>query len=434
MMKQFLLLIFFIPCSINLSGQENTLASKKRLDFAKTYFELGGNLFPSFTGKRFLGNSITTFEHPGSFNPYLNWGGFHFWGHAEFYVSFPLTQLNLKRKAETDFQLTHYVATGARFLPWAFEEKKIRPYIGFSWSALDFKQIIKPNEDQPTLSKDFMLVPDIGFLYGYKDFAIRIGVNYFHSNAWQYPMSKTEFEEISTPKFNLQVGLVYSFESSHDKNPETNKKWNSYPTVSRLSLDATRFGDFFVGIGPSVSFSLAKSEYNKSDFPYLNDKLSSSTYYDIALGYQFNKANLFSALSFRNPRYENTGYGTKQTIQKTSLAFEVSKFLTDYSGFVPYIGLNIAYDHIQYSENTNDADRKLTFRKVEPGITVGWDILPGKTEEYLILRTNLRWYPLSSLDIDNKSFDFSQLEYNLIQVVFYPGRFLKSRHKIGFNW
>lgn len=66
--------------------------------------------------------------------------------------------------------------------------------------------------------------------------------------------------------------------------------------------------------------------------------------------------------------------------------------------------------------------------KAEPGITFGWDIAPGKTSEALLLRTNLRWYPFSKIEIDHKAFHLSQLEYNLIQVVFYPGR-LKNKKR-----
>ncbi|HAS40317.1 MAG TPA: hypothetical protein DCS93_07550 [Microscillaceae bacterium] len=410
-------------------GQTDTLtkAKKKRLDFAKTYFELGGSYFPAFQGKRLVNNAIQTFENSASLNPYLNWGGFHFWGHAEFYVTFPLSNLNqiLNPNEDTSFEMNHSVATGVRFFPWAFREGRIRPYVGLGWSALTFKQIIKPEENQPEHYKDFLLVPEVGLLYGYKNFAVRVGARYFQDNKWRYPITKTTFADINTPKYSFYAGLAYSFESSKNVDPKLQKKWNNYPTISKVSTSATRFGDFFVGIGPSVSFSLEKSTFNEQNFPHLQNQLSSQSYFDIALGYQFNKANLFTALSFRNPTYETKGYGTEQTIQKTSLLLEVNKFLTDYSGFAPYIGLNVAYDHFKYSEKIELGTREIISRKVEPGVTFGWDIVPGKTDEAWILRTNLRWYPLSSFDVDGQKFDFSQLEYNLIQLVFYPGRFFK---------
>lgn len=433
-MKSQCLVILLSLFSLHLFGQADTVAQKKRLDFAKTYFELGGIAMPAFTGKHLSDNDrITAFEHSASLQSYLSWGGFHFWGHAEFYVNFPLSQFNLNQKSEeTDFRSTHSVVTGARFLPWAFQEKKIRPYVGLSWSALDFQQRSAADEGSPIYTKDFLLVPGLGLLYAHKRFAFRLGGNYFFNNQWNYALSKTTFTTINTPSFNVHLGLIYAFENSHDKNQETNKRWNDYPRVSKLSTGFTKKGDFYIGLGPSISFSLARSEFNKSNFPYLNQKQSSNSYFDLALGYQFNQANLFAALSFRNPKFETSGYGTHQTIQKTSIAIELNKFLTDYSGFAPYIGLNLAFDHIQYVEEIEQqASRTLRFQQFAPGLTLGWDIVPGKTEEALVLRTNLRWYPWSSFSIDQQTFHFSQLEYNLIQAIFYPGRYFRSKEKKG---
>lgn len=432
MIKYKLLIAFLIFYSVSLSAQKDTLTivNKKRLDFAKGYFELGGTFIPSFTGKRFSDNEIISFDHSSSLHSTLYWGAFHFWGHAEFYVSFPLKRLNFSSNDQTDATLNHYTVTGARYYPWAAQDKKLRPYIGLSWSALDFKQIIKSNDNQPTLQKNFTWVPDAGILYQYKNFAARLGVNYFLDNQWNYPISKTQFEKIETPNFGVQLGLIYTTDfSKHKDNPKINERWNSYPEVSSLSLNTTRYGDFFIAAGPSISFSLAASDYNDSEFPYLNKKHASETYFDLAIGYQFNKLSGFTALSFRNSVFEQKAYGTTQTIKKTSITIEAAKFLTDYSGFAPFIGINVAYDNIKYSESTDFGSKNLKFNKIEPGITFGWDIVPGKSEEYLILRTNLRWYPFSSFEIEGKKFNFNQLEYNLIQAVFYPERLLKSRKK-----
>jgi len=429
-MKKLLLTFYLLLCLLEAIGQTDTStnARKKRLDFAKTYFELGGNYLPAFNGKQTINNTTNTFTHEASVSPYLNWGAFHFWGHAEFYVSFPLASFQqiTNPSDATNFEMNHSVVSGARFFPWAFRERRIRPYIGIGWSALDFKQIIKPKEDQTRLYKDFLLVPEAGLVYGYKGFVIRLGARYFHENQWEYPTSKTTFESINTPKFSVYAGLAYSFEASKNVKPKLQQKWNNFPTVSKVSLGATRFGDFFVGVGPSTSLSLQQSTFNKVNFPYLQNQLGSGNYFDFAIGYQFNKANIFTALSFRNPKFETSGYGTQQSIQKNSLVLEVNKYLTDYTGFAPYIGLNVAYDHIKYSENTEMSAREIISRKIEPGITFGWDIVSGKTDEAFVLRTNLRWYPRSFFEVDGQKFDFSQLEYNLIQLVFYPGRFLNK--------
>lgn len=413
--------------SISMAQEKDETTKKERLDFAKTYFELGGSFMPSFTGKRLISNQVQSFEHSASINPYITWGGFHFWGHTEFYVTIPLKHISLDKKPETDFELKHFVTTGARLYPWAIKEKKIRPYVGFSWGALNFKQKIKPDDNQTALSKDFMLNYEAGITYNYKKLAFRLGINYLSDNEWDYPLSTSQKTTIKTPKYTAQLGLLYTIEATKNTTKENIKEWNQYPRVAQLSHQAKRFGDFFIGVGPSGSYSLKASDYNKTKFPYLKERLVSKSYYDISAGYQFNKANLFAALSFRNPSYETKGFATTQIIKKNSLALEINKYLMDYTGFAPYIGLNIAYDMINYQENVNGVLREIDFDKnIEPGLTFGWDIVPGKTNEAIILRTNLRWYPKSNFGIDGHNFDFSQLEYNLIQVVFYPTRLLKK--------
>lgn len=427
-MKKQITWLFCILYTVNVLAQSDTLGNEnKRLDFAKMYFEMGGTFLPSFTGLFSQNNEISSFENPASVIQYLNWGGFHFWGHGEFYVTIPLAYRPFSKNEEASSEMFHSVVTGARFFPWAYRENKIRPYVGMNWSALDFQQKITSQEEQSIISKDFMLAYDAGILYGYKNFALRLGLNYLPSNTWEYPISRTQKATINTPKVGLQVGLLYSWDSTKDTNPKNIDKWNSYPTVSKQSLGSTSFGDFYIGAGPSLSFSLKNSGYNQTELPYLKEKMASGNYFDLALGYNFNKAGLFTNLSFRNPKFETEGFGTKQNIQKTALLFEVNKFLIDYSGFTPYLGLNISYDKIKYREDIDGISKDLNLEsKVEPGITFGWDIQPGKNQEAVILRTNLRWYPFSSFDIEGKTFHFSQLEYNLIQVLFYPGR-LKNR-------
>jgi hypothetical protein len=422
MKRLILIAIILIPLLGNAQQEK-----KKRLEFARTYFELGGNYFSSFDGGGHVDGTFTSIEHSATFNPYLNWGGFHFWGHAEFYVTFPLSQFELSSNDVGKHQFNHYVVTGGRYLPWAYQPGKVRPYIGMSWSSLEFQQTMEGQEDTPKMSKDLLLTPDLGLLYGHGNITARVGLNYFRQNKWDYWISPNESVTIKTPKLGLMVGLIYSFDQSYDENPKVNERWNSYPTISKVGYDPATFGDFFVGIGPSSSFSLKKSAYNQSRFPYLADQLTSGNYFDIAIGYQLNTLGMFAALSYRNPEFKTSGYGTEQSIKKSSISFEINKYLIDYTGFAPFVGINIAYDRLNYEEKTSDSNQSLQFMGTEPGLSFGWDIIPGKTDEFLILRTNLRWYPKSSFSVDGMKFRFDQLEYNLIQVVFYPGRFIRSR-------
>ncbi len=425
-MKYQIILLLLAIWSISLEAQDTLNQKRERLDFAKNYFEIGGSFQPSFTGKYLKNGTVTDYENSAGVVQYLNWGGFHFWGHGEFFITFPLNYLAFKKNEETSSQLLHSVVTGARFYPWRYKEKRITPYGGVNWSAVDFKQVVTPEDHHPSLSKDFMVGLDAGVLYGYKNFSLRLGASYLPNTSWEYPISKTQKATVKTPDFSIQLGLMYSMDMTKSTEEANIEKWNDYPTVSKHALGKSSFGNFFIGAGPSISFSLKKSAYNQSELPYLNERLASSNYFDIAAGYTFNKAGMFTSISFRNPKFETEGFGMTQTIKKTSVLLEVNKFLIDYSGFTPYLGINLAYDRIKYSEVDEDTSRALNFQEFEPGVTLGWDILPGKSQEALILRTNLRWYPLSSFEVDGFKFDFSQLEYNLIQVVFYPERLKKK--------
>ena len=421
MTKRHFTLSFILILQLGLFAQSDS-TQKKRLDFGRSYIEVGGSFSPSFTGQQITANGISSFDHSASINPYINWGAFHFWGHAEFYVSFPVGQLLLKPDENVGYSLSHSTVTGARYLPLAYENKKLRPYVGAAWSASLFKQTIKPDEDQPLISKDFNLVPDAGLVYGSDNLSFRLGAKYHNNNEWEYALSKSQFATISTPKLNLQFGIIYTYEGSRKVELETQEKWNNYERTSKIGAATSKVGDFFVGAGPSNSFSLNKSEYNQSMLPYLNNKQVSNLYVDISAGYQFHKPGMFAAVSYRNPKYNNEAYGSTQQIEKTAIALEAVKYFKDYTGFVPYIGLNASYDKLTYTESSENGDISITKESIEPGITFGWDIVPGKTDEALILRTNLRWYPLSEFEVNGNTFNFNQLEYNLIQAVFYPGR------------
>ena len=61
--------------------------------------------------------------------------------------------------------------------------------------------------------------------------------------------------------------------------------------------------------------------------------------------------------------------------------------------------------------------------KKRPVFVFGWDILPTKLE-YMTLRTNLRYTPNLNIDLNSYSIPNSQLEFNIIQLIFYPQRFI----------
>lgn len=65
-----------------------------------------------------------------------------------------------------------------------------------------------------------------------------------------------------------------------------------------------------------------------------------------------------------------------------------------------------------------------------PVFVFGWDILPTKLE-YLTLRTNIRYTSSLNIDASGHAVPNIQLEFNIIQLVFYPQRFINFRkHKL----
>ncbi|MFB2121470.1 hypothetical protein [Parapedobacter sp. 2B3] len=424
--RKFFLLLYLSLCFLSVSAQEYFSEGKNRLNFAKTYFELGGQYSPSFNSKTLNGNVVSFVQNSASLMPYLNIGGIHFWGHADFYISIPLGQINLQKNNSSDFLLNQSVITGARFLPLAYKDNRIRPYVGASWAVVNFKQKSTPDNAQPLFQQNKLLL-DLGLLYGKGNWLVRAGINYNYSNKWQYPLSQTNFQEIETPDWSGNVSIIYTVETTRSKKMEKeNERLNQYGNVTKPTKDALKFGDYFIGAGFATSFMLSNSKYNNNEYPYFNKKGISRTYLDASIGYHFNRAGIITALSYRSPKFVNEAFGIKQTIQKNSFALEAYKFLTDYNGFTPYLGLNITYDNIRFSENQNI---QKTFNQLNPGITFGWDILPGKTEQFFVLRTNLRWYPFSSIKINGQCFSQHQLEYNVIQAVFYPARYKNAKKK-----
>ncbi len=408
-------------------AQEYLSEGRSRLNFAKTYFEGGGILSPGFASKVSDGNSVKEISNPASVMPFLNIGGIHFWGHADFYISIPLGQVNLQKNHP--FDLSQSVVTGARVLPWAYQNKRLSPYAGISWAVLNFRQRSAPGKDQPLYQQN-KLLPEIGLLYGGDSWLIRAGIGFNPSRKWRYPLAPNDFRQIKTPGLNSYLSFAYAIETTRSKDMEQeNRRLNQYRDITRPEQDAIKTGDFFAGIGIATSFMTASPGYNRNKRPYFNRKPISVTYMDLSSGYHFNKAGIITALSYRNPRFIHKAFGITQVVQKKSIALEVYKFLTDYNGFTPYLGLNIAYDNLKFSETDSAGEVRETFNQYNPGITFGWDILPGKTEQFFVLRTNLRWYPFARFRVEGQSYSQSQVEYNVIQAVFYPSRYRNASSK-----
>jgi hypothetical protein len=426
-MRHWLFCLLLPLFSVFSQAQEDGSKERNRLNFAKTYFELGGSLIPGFKGIFTYGASNSAIKYEPSLVPYLNIGGIHYWGHADFYISIPLVQKNWPFRGVSDLQHGHSVVTGARFFPWATKPGIFRPYVGASWAV----EYLKAASSTPLHTKNTLLL-DIGGLYQRKNFAARIGVSMHPKHQWNYPVSNSNFQLLNTPTMRSYLGVIYTFESTSSNNMQReNQKMNAYSAFSSPTANAIKTMDWFIGVGPSSSFQLQSPTYNEVNYPYFTRKPISKTYLDIALGAHWNRLGLVNALSYRSPVFINEAFGTRQTIRRQSWAMECYKYVMDFHGFTPYFGLNMTYNRIQYSESANGTAWNKKITQWVPGLTFGWDILPGKTQQWFVLRTNLRWYPTTKFNLKGRAFQMHELEYNVIQAVFYPSRYRNARNKVN---
>ena len=145
---------------------------------------------------------------------------------------------------------------------------------------------------------------------------------------------------------------------------------------------------------------------------------------DFSLGYYLHKPDVNVAVNYRAYSHGADTYGVDQFLRRRSFGLEISKVLFDYHGFTPFIGPVVSAEQLRFRETfeelrTQDQEEN----KLGLGLTFGWDIRPTRLQSW-ILRTNLRWYPNLNLELENEEkVNFSNLEFNFIQLVVYPGRF-----------
>lgn len=160
-MKIFFLTVVIFGLVGSVQGQDYITQGKNRLNFAKTYFEIGGQYAPAFRSIRTPDGIVL--KNPASLTPQLTIGGIHFWGHADFYFSIPFQQIKLNRGVR-DFTLRETVVTGARIMPWAYRDNQLTPFIGTRWSLINFSQEWDGHVSTPRISKSKVTIDGGYFL------------------------------------------------------------------------------------------------------------------------------------------------------------------------------------------------------------------------------------------------------------------------------
>ncbi len=416
-------LTIFLFASLSLFAQSDKVYTQSYLDKSTRFawFTYGGDL-NFLTGGRtqLLSEGIlqnTDFGH--TLMPRLTIGGIHFWGHADFYVTFPLSFLTLQDVPQGLNSLEVYqgVETGARLYPLRLKLKRLSPFLGLSFRRIRFAQ-------EPKDSRFDNGVPNYGrFIY-----PLQFGLTYtsdrWHLSASGYYNFQNTFDYYVTPQATAEVELnPLSFNLSllryidSDRHMRTEKAVESINENYRTLREEGLLSAWFWGIGPSAALQRSKSPYLATNFPFFYDDYAASVLPDLSLGRYFHKPDLSASLTYRT--YGNTyeGFDNKIQTRRHSVGVESVKFLFNYLGFVPFVGPALTYEHLRASVN----QVTYTEQKLAAGITFGWDIRVTRTGSSL-LRTNLRYYPNLHMTIEGERLMFDHLEFNFIQWVQFIGR------------
>ena len=414
-----------VSCSV-VCAQNDSIYTRDYLDKSTRFAWLtyGGDLnyLSGGTTQQIINGTRETTSFGSTILPRLTIGGIHFWGHADFYVSFPLSFLSLQQVPSglEDIEVYQGVETGMRLYPLPLQPGRVSPFVGISFRRFRFSQVSEENINIQG-SKD-------GPEYGRMLYPIQAGLTYT-SNRWHFSASgyynyQNEFSYFITPSEQGSVRLdPVSLNFSVLRYIDSDRSMRLEKAVQQINRDyeTLRTNDllsaWFFGIGPSAVLQTSKSPFLLENYPYLYDDYSAAILPDLTFGRYFHAPDLNVNLSYRTYGDAFEGFDTAVNIRRHSVGLESVKFLFNYLGFVPFAGPIVSYENLRTTVNGTEYREN----KVAIGITFGWDIRVTKTGTSL-LRTNLRYFPNLHMDVEGEKVMFDHLEFNFIQWVQFIGR------------
>lgn len=359
--------------------------------------------------------------------PRLSIGGIHFWGHADFYVTFPLPLR--KNFSGIPFEEVHYregIETGARVYPWRLRAGAVRPYVGISFKSLTYGHRLPDTDYGQGIPKTqrFIRPLQAGLTYATSGFLFTGSVHWLQQRTFQYPISPDTETSGSFHPWTLSLGIVKYWDS--DSQARTERGIQQENIKHYLLEKNGKMSAFYWAAGPSAALQLGKSPFLKNQHPALYRALTGGFVPDLAVGYHWAGPDLNIGLSYRYMRDEIAAFDTRITLQRHSFMFEMYKYLFNYLGFVPFVGPTFSIENLRMRVN----NYQFLEQKPALGIIAGWDIRVTRTGNSL-LRTNLRYIPGLALTADGDRMRFDHLEFNFIQYVRYIGRarFYKQHRK-----
>ena len=414
----FLLFVLF-SLNISLLAQPYVRGGQTRHRFAQLNLGVDFRHFSAWQTQTF---SQISPEQPweahslnGSFEPRMVIGGTHFWGHADFYVAFPLGSFS---RGEAGFKSG--AETGVRAYPWRIEQGKLRPFIGFSWLMTSFEA----GEGSRQIRNRVPI--QMGLTYNHGIHLLEINGGIFTNNTENY-----HFDHLGSmftthlPKFWLGLGYKLFF----DVTLKAERAWQAGATQRRTELFARQglLNGISIGFGPSSSLIYGSSPHIETKAAYLGQHRMIPMLAEWTLGYYLHQPDVQIQVAGRTMRGKLQAYGHEQNIYRKSTAFEIYKFFGDFHGFVPFVGPSLSWETRQVTDQGHFGDFG-EVRDARMGLVFGWDIRPNRLIAWY-LRSHLRWYPRLPVTMQGSGqvVNMQQVEFNYIQLVVFPGRLLRRQ-------
>lgn len=403
------LLLFITICCLNTS----TWSQKSRYRFAETYVGLATEFSPQHqTFSQIENGSFIQKDLPNQLHPRILIGGTHFWGHADFYLSIPLTSIALSGSKQANY--SNNVITGFRFFPFKLQGNSLRPFAGFGFNQMSLRL------DGGPIYGNWQTFVESGLSYRNKrNFIFGLSAYYFPYTTFQTALNREQFSENKVNNYSFSISIKKAIDFSRSYENENNKRF-----FAKLKEELNRqkkLNTYSVGLGLSAYIPLERSEH-ASRKAFFNDEIEGNVGLDMAFGYYFHLTDAAIRLSYRRHKQAETAFDYNYQLNKQSVALEAFKFLFDFHGFVPFVGSFAARDYYHLQEK--DRQRIITNHKEESwayGLVFGWDIRLSETD-FFILRTNLRYNPKVDLKQNGLTYTSNVIEFNFIQLVFYPER------------
>jgi hypothetical protein len=407
---------FVLHAQVGIDTVYTSAQLRKSLSFAQ--LTLGGDLLYLNGATRQRNETSSSFGP--TVMPRITVGGLHFWGHADFYVSFPIgIALRSKPDGIRRYRETESVETGMKIYPRALRPGRLCPYAGISFQPFElyYSEAQQAARYGPAKYNRFVSPLELGLTYNSKKYLFTAALRYRNTPDFKYYHTPDMQENIRPAALHFRVGLLRYMDT--DIGMSSERGTNTQNIMYHILKKHHKLSSWYWAAGPSTALQMSKSPFLQSEYPYLADNRANSFLVpDLSFGYYFSKADLNLGLSARGMQFRTSAFEQRFRADRAVVSLESYKFLFNYHGFVPFVGPMLSMEYLHVQQNGHSLASSV---KPALGVVFGWDIRVTKTGTGL-LRTNLRYTPGLHLDVQGKKWMYNHLEFNFIQMVHFIGR------------